>query len=1245
MLLVNDAKTRVSVSKADIATGKELPGATIQVLDSEENVVAQWVSEADDASTEGVDESVHVIEGLKTGETYTLRETVAPEGYAVATDTTFQIAADGTVTTTGTKTEGGVLLVNDAKLSNETGTLVIKKSVGGDVTAEELEAAAITFEVKNADGKWLDKDGNVSETQILLTLGGADGFVTADGGKTWTKTFEKVAPGAYTVSEKNALVEGYDLVTTGDNASITEAEAAVAKGSSATAELKDEYVKQEIPKTGDLKVTKTFGGDVTAEELAKGAIKFTVAKMDGDKVVGYLNAKGELVASETQLTLGDADGFVKADGVWTKTFTGVELGIYKVTETNYDLNGFTIGQTTKVEDRATVTAETVGDKAAAAALVDEYVAMVPGTGSIELTKTIKGDITAEEAAGALRFTVETPEGKFLKADGTVSDTKVELTLADFTKTGENSWRLVIDGVATGEGYKVTETTTGPDGKDVTVTRSVNGAAAEESDTATVGVAEGATAKVAFEDDYPAPTGTLVIKKSVGGDVTAEELEAAAITFEVKNADGKWLDKDGNVSETQILLTLGGADGFVTADGGKTWTKTFEKVAPGAYTVSEKNALVEGYDLVTTGDNASVTSAEAAVAKDGTATADLKDEYVKKETPGPAPDASPALEKYINKDVHQDLPAFDTPFTYDILAYVTKDANTVIIKDPLVKGIRFLDGKDTEVAVQDIGEANDHTAHGTVEKAEGKDVKSTVTVDDEGKLLTVDIPDAGGQGLRGHWVRVTYKVTLDNHVVSDEKDYEDNDVNVYNNGTVISNKYPNGTANRKSHDGVVTNAEYKVLAENDKTYELKANDITVTPPVKTVSVAKKWAGADGGELAWPEGAKVVVEMLGNGKSLDVVTAEIYGADKAIEKRTLELTADKTSVTFENLPTYEDIEYSVAEVSVTGVPEGFTSAVSGDAEGGFVVTNTKAPEPAPEVGDLKVTKTFGGDVSAEELAKGAIAFEITTTVDGKTMYLDASCKLTETRTALTLGKDGFVKGADGVWTKTFAGVPVGAYKVTETNYELGGFTMDSETVTSANAAVTTKTVGQDAAVAALKNFYEKKIETGKLVIEKTVKGGVTDTEVKGALKFEVTTTDGGKTKWLDKDGNLSATKVTLEIKDGFVASKDKDGNLVYTKTFDAVPLGKYTITETNSELGGNWKLKSSASVTKTEVEITKGGQTATAKLTDTYEKTTTTSGKSSPKTGDDATGLALGFALLSMLSAGAVGISRRRMRLDD
>ena len=39
----------------------------------------------------------HEVTGLKPGETYTLRETVAPEGYTLTSDTTFTLKEDGTV--------------------------------------------------------------------------------------------------------------------------------------------------------------------------------------------------------------------------------------------------------------------------------------------------------------------------------------------------------------------------------------------------------------------------------------------------------------------------------------------------------------------------------------------------------------------------------------------------------------------------------------------------------------------------------------------------------------------------------------------------------------------------------------------------------------------------------------------------------------------------------------------------------------------------------------------------------------------------------------------------------------------------------------------------------------------------------------------------------------------------------------------------------------------------------------------
>lgn len=89
------------ISCVDIASGEELAGSHIQILDSEGNAVDEWTS-----TTEA-----HQIEGLKTGETYTLSNTVAPDGYLPASETTFTINDAGRVTSTGTIIEGGILLV------------------------------------------------------------------------------------------------------------------------------------------------------------------------------------------------------------------------------------------------------------------------------------------------------------------------------------------------------------------------------------------------------------------------------------------------------------------------------------------------------------------------------------------------------------------------------------------------------------------------------------------------------------------------------------------------------------------------------------------------------------------------------------------------------------------------------------------------------------------------------------------------------------------------------------------------------------------------------------------------------------------------------------------------------------------------------------------------------------------------------------------------------------------------------
>ena len=174
VLLVEDKKTSVKVSKVDIADGKELEGAHIQILDKDGKVVEEW-----DSTKEA-----HEVTGLKTGETYTLRETVAPDGYEVTTDTTFVLKADGTIDTEKTKTtsKDGVLLVEDKKTS-------VKVSKVDIADGKELEGAHIQI---------LDKDGNVVEEWISTKE--AHEITGLKTGETYTLR-ETVAP------------DGYDLTT------------------------------------------------------------------------------------------------------------------------------------------------------------------------------------------------------------------------------------------------------------------------------------------------------------------------------------------------------------------------------------------------------------------------------------------------------------------------------------------------------------------------------------------------------------------------------------------------------------------------------------------------------------------------------------------------------------------------------------------------------------------------------------------------------------------------------------------------------------------------------------------------------------------------------------------------------------------------------------------------------------------------------------------------------------------------
>ena len=123
-------KEDVEITKKDLTTKGELPGAHLQVTDTEGNVIDDWVSTNEP----------HVIKDLLVGETYILTETIAPQYYELAESIEFTIQ------------EGGV---NRIEMYDEHKVDTVEISKRDITTKEELPGAEL--EVKDKDGKTVDK--------------------------------------------------------------------------------------------------------------------------------------------------------------------------------------------------------------------------------------------------------------------------------------------------------------------------------------------------------------------------------------------------------------------------------------------------------------------------------------------------------------------------------------------------------------------------------------------------------------------------------------------------------------------------------------------------------------------------------------------------------------------------------------------------------------------------------------------------------------------------------------------------------------------------------------------------------------------------------------------------------------------------------------------------------------------------------------------------------------------------------
>ncbi len=101
-------------TKEDIASGAELSGAMLTVIDKDGNVVDRWTSVADEA---------HVIKRLAAGETYTLREEFAPYGYLKAEEIQFTVEDTADIQSVVMKDEvptGAIIINKDGEFVTDT---------------------------------------------------------------------------------------------------------------------------------------------------------------------------------------------------------------------------------------------------------------------------------------------------------------------------------------------------------------------------------------------------------------------------------------------------------------------------------------------------------------------------------------------------------------------------------------------------------------------------------------------------------------------------------------------------------------------------------------------------------------------------------------------------------------------------------------------------------------------------------------------------------------------------------------------------------------------------------------------------------------------------------------------------------------------------------------------------------------------------------------------------------------------
>ena len=160
-VIMRDDITKVQISKKDLTTKEELPGAELTLTDEKGNEIDRWVST----------DAPHYMERLPAGK-YTLTEVTAPDGYAIAERMEFEVLPNGEVQT--------FEMFDD--------TIKVKISKVDITTNEELPGAELV--IKDKDGTEIDRWISTNEPHYVEKMPAGDYTLT-----------EITAPNGYKVAE------------------------------------------------------------------------------------------------------------------------------------------------------------------------------------------------------------------------------------------------------------------------------------------------------------------------------------------------------------------------------------------------------------------------------------------------------------------------------------------------------------------------------------------------------------------------------------------------------------------------------------------------------------------------------------------------------------------------------------------------------------------------------------------------------------------------------------------------------------------------------------------------------------------------------------------------------------------------------------------------------------------------------------------------------------------------------------